>query len=224
MRAAREGRVVGVRDDSTFSGADPKFKPLGNYVIIKHSDGTLADYHHLQTDGALVKIGDEVKVGEPIGLSGQTGFASKPHLHFMVFQAIDGKKVLSLPFRLKTDHGTVTAAYAWDGPPERKQVRPALAGSYERLFHETGIPRFMLALREAFARPIAAMESSAPASSATTESMTEATANAIRAAWSARIARKAQNSIPARSCRRSSTSIPAIPRPPCRWPRRRTRR
>lgn len=106
--AARAGRVVGVRDDSTFSGTNPKFKPLGNYVIIKHADGTFADYHHLQTDGALVEIGDEVKVGQPIGLSGSTGFASKPHLHFMVFQAIDGKKVLSLPFRLKTDHGTFT--------------------------------------------------------------------------------------------------------------------
>lgn len=106
--AAREGRVVGVRDDSTFSGTDPKLKPLGNYVIIKHDDGTFADYHHLQTGGALVKIGDDVKVGQPIGLSGKTGFASKPHLHFMVFQAIDGKKVLSLPFRLKTDHGIFT--------------------------------------------------------------------------------------------------------------------
>ena len=106
--AAREGRVVGVRDDSTFSGPDPKFKPLGNYVIIKHADGTFADYHHLQTHGALVSVGDEVKVGEPIGLSGQTGFASKPHLHFMVFQAIDGNKILSLPFRLKTDRGIFT--------------------------------------------------------------------------------------------------------------------
>lgn len=106
--AARAGRVVGVRADSTFSGTNPKFKPLGNYVIIKHADGTFADYHHLQTGGALVEIGDEVKVGQPIGLSGSTGFASKPHLHFMVFQAIDGKKVLSLPFRLKTDHGTFT--------------------------------------------------------------------------------------------------------------------
>ncbi|PZR73410.1 MAG: hypothetical protein DLM73_10745 [Chthoniobacterales bacterium] len=108
IRAAREGRVVGVRDDSTFSGTDPKFKPLGNYVIIKHADGTFADYHHLKTDGARVHIGDEVKVGQPIGLSGQTGFTSRPHLHFMVFQAIDGKKVLSLPFRLKTDHGVFT--------------------------------------------------------------------------------------------------------------------
>ncbi len=106
--ASREGRVVGVRDDSTVTGTDPKFKPLGNYVIIKHADGTFADYHHLQPGGAKVKLGDQVKVGQSIGLSGQTGFASKPHLHFAVFQAIDGKKVLSLPFRLKTDHGTFT--------------------------------------------------------------------------------------------------------------------
>ena len=106
--AARDGRVVGVRDDSTVSGTDPKFKPLGNYVMIKHADGTFADYHHLKPGGAMVNIGDEVTTGQPIGLSGQTGFASKPHLHFMVFQAIDGKKVLSLPFHLKTDRGTFT--------------------------------------------------------------------------------------------------------------------
>jgi len=106
--AAREGRVVGVRDDSTFSGTDPKFKPLANYVIIKHADGTFADYHHLKTGGALVKLGDEVKVGQPIGLSGNTGYSTKPHLHFAVFQAIDGKKVLSLPFRLKTARGVFT--------------------------------------------------------------------------------------------------------------------
>ncbi len=106
--AAREGRVVGVRDDSTFSGPNPKFKPLGNYVIIKHADGTFADYHHLQSGGAKVKIGDQVKVGQPIGLSGNTGYSTKPHLHFAVFQAINGKKVLSLPFRLKTDRGVFT--------------------------------------------------------------------------------------------------------------------
>ena len=46
-----------------------------------------------------------------------------------------------------TSTGTVTAASEWDGPAERKPVRPALAGSYERLFHETKIPRFLLPLR-----------------------------------------------------------------------------
>jgi len=106
--AAREGRVVGVRADSTVGGADRKFRPFANYVVIKHADGTFADYVHLKTGGALVKMGDEVTVGQPIGLSGQTGFASKPHLHFSVFQAIDGKTKLTLPFRLKTDHGTFT--------------------------------------------------------------------------------------------------------------------
>jgi murein DD-endopeptidase MepM/ murein hydrolase activator NlpD len=106
--AARDGVVVGARDDSTVGGPDPKFRPFGNFVLIKHADGTFADYHHLQPGGAMVKIGDSVTVGQPIGLSGQTGFASKPHLHFVVFQAIDGRRVLSLPFRLKTNHGTFT--------------------------------------------------------------------------------------------------------------------
>jgi erythromycin esterase-like protein/predicted phosphoribosyltransferase len=43
-----------------------------------------------------------------------------------------------------THHGTVTAASDWDGPPERKNVRPALAGSYEALFHEAHLGRFLL--------------------------------------------------------------------------------
>ena len=43
--------------------------------------------------------------------------------------------------------GTVTAATEWDGPAHRRHVRPALAGSYERLFHEAGVPRFLLPLR-----------------------------------------------------------------------------
>jgi erythromycin esterase-like protein len=46
-----------------------------------------------------------------------------------------------------THHGTVTAASNWDAPAERKRVRPALPGSYEALFHEVAIPRFMLDLR-----------------------------------------------------------------------------
>ena len=43
--------------------------------------------------------------------------------------------------------GTVTAASEWDGPAHRKHVRPALAGSYERLFHEAQMPRFLVPLR-----------------------------------------------------------------------------
>lgn len=46
-----------------------------------------------------------------------------------------------------THHGTVTAATDWGEPAERRRVRPGLAGSYEALFHQTGIPAFMLLLR-----------------------------------------------------------------------------
>lgn len=44
--------------------------------------------------------------------------------------------------------GTVTAASEWNAPAERKNVRPALPDSYERLFHETGLPRFWLNFRK----------------------------------------------------------------------------
>jgi erythromycin esterase-like protein len=47
-----------------------------------------------------------------------------------------------------THDGTVTAASDWDAPAERKRVRPALPGSYEALFHATGLPRFLLPLRD----------------------------------------------------------------------------
>jgi protein-L-isoaspartate(D-aspartate) O-methyltransferase len=47
-----------------------------------------------------------------------------------------------------TDHGTVAAASDWDGLMEIKTVQPALENSYERLCHEAGVPRFMLALRD----------------------------------------------------------------------------
>jgi erythromycin esterase-like protein len=48
---------------------------------------------------------------------------------------------------LTTHHGTVTAASDWDGPAERKRVRPGLTGSVEALFHTIDIPRFLLPLR-----------------------------------------------------------------------------
>lgn len=47
-----------------------------------------------------------------------------------------------------TYNGTVTAASDWGGDAERKHVRPAIAGSYEKLFHDTGLERFLLLMRE----------------------------------------------------------------------------
>lgn len=48
---------------------------------------------------------------------------------------------------LTTYQGSVTAASDWDAPAERMRVRPGLPGSYETLFHQTGISRFMLTFK-----------------------------------------------------------------------------
>jgi erythromycin esterase-like protein len=56
------------------------------------------------------------------------------------------EKTVSIGFT--TYDGTVTAASDWDGPAERKQVRPAHPESYEALFHQVDTPRFFLNLRD----------------------------------------------------------------------------
>jgi erythromycin esterase-like protein len=57
-----------------------------------------------------------------------------------------GNDVFLLGFTTHT--GTVTAAREWDEPAERRRIRPSIAGSYEHLFHETGIERFVLPTAE----------------------------------------------------------------------------
>ena len=50
---------------------------------------------------------------------------------------------------MTTHHGSVTAAQSWDAPAELRRVRPALQGSYERLFHDVDMPMFVLDLSAA---------------------------------------------------------------------------
>jgi len=64
-----------------------------------------------------------------------------------------GRKSFLIGF--STYKGTVTAATDWDGPAERKTVRPGLHGSYEELLHEAGERAFYLIFRD---DPIASEE------------------------------------------------------------------
>jgi murein DD-endopeptidase MepM/ murein hydrolase activator NlpD len=52
----------------------------GKFIRINHPDGSQTVYGHLSS--TLVKQGDQVKEGQQIGVSGNTGFSSGPHLHF----------------------------------------------------------------------------------------------------------------------------------------------
>jgi murein DD-endopeptidase MepM/ murein hydrolase activator NlpD len=97
--AARGGVVVKVKDDSNRGGSSMKFDRYNNYVLIRHDDGTLGHYCHLQKQGALVKAGQRVAAGDWIARSGNTGFSSGPHLHFCVFKTRDGRERDSIPIR-----------------------------------------------------------------------------------------------------------------------------
>jgi murein DD-endopeptidase MepM/ murein hydrolase activator NlpD len=100
--AARDGVVVGIKEDSDIGGGDKKYEWDANYILIKHSDGTLGHYVHLKKNGVLVNLGDKVKVGQWIGLSGSTGFSTGPHLHFAVFKAMNGKQRETFPIKYRT--------------------------------------------------------------------------------------------------------------------------
>jgi murein DD-endopeptidase MepM/ murein hydrolase activator NlpD len=83
--AARGGLVNSVTDTSNKGGLNVKYMSDWNYIIIRHEDGSTALYGHLKKNGALVKAGDTVKQGQPIALSGNTGYSAFPHLHFQVW-------------------------------------------------------------------------------------------------------------------------------------------
>jgi murein DD-endopeptidase MepM/ murein hydrolase activator NlpD len=96
--AMRGGRVVALRQDSDMGGGNKRYKPCDNYVVIRHDDGGYGMYAHLQYHGVLVRLGQQVVTGQPIALSGNTGFSSGPHLHFDVFTPLDGTTIESVPF------------------------------------------------------------------------------------------------------------------------------
>jgi len=104
--AARAGIVVETKDDSSEGGPDRSFEKSANYIMIQHSDGTIGNYAHLLKSGVKVKVGQTVAVGDVIGLSGNTGFSSGPHLHFSVFKTRNGWERESIAIRYRTTGAT----------------------------------------------------------------------------------------------------------------------
>lgn len=106
--AAREGVVIALRKDSDRGGLKDEYLSEGNYLVIRHSDGTQANYWHFQKDGVLVNVGDTVQKGQLVGLSGNTGYSAFPHLHFEVVPGttnITYKNFGQLPTRFYTKKG-----------------------------------------------------------------------------------------------------------------------
>lgn len=104
IHAVGDGTVVGVTDGlpEQVPGKGPTGLPLdqyaGNHVVQDLGNGNYALYAHIKTGTVKVKPGDRLTTGQVIGLVGNTGNTTAPHLHFHVMSTPDPLRSDGLPF------------------------------------------------------------------------------------------------------------------------------
>lgn len=109
--AAADGYVVGVMEGYKGGANSEEWTDYANFINLYHPDKNVyTQYVHLKQNGSLVEVGDRVVAGQPIGISGVTGFTSKPHLHFNVVRWEDGKRI-SLPATFTFGQKNLTPGY-----------------------------------------------------------------------------------------------------------------
>src|SRR5204863_7546990 len=93
--AVADGAVSAVKDSipQNVPGATSRAVPItletvgGNHVIVDIGGGHFAFYAHLQPGSIRVHVGDRVKRGQLLGLVGNSGNSTEPHLHFHLSDA-----------------------------------------------------------------------------------------------------------------------------------------
>jgi murein DD-endopeptidase MepM/ murein hydrolase activator NlpD len=81
--ASRAGRVILVNDQYS---DDDHIEGHENNVFVEHADNTVVRYTHLMQGSAEVDVGQQVVQGDLLGLAGNSGNSSGPHLHFQAFR------------------------------------------------------------------------------------------------------------------------------------------
>jgi hypothetical protein len=106
---------------------------LGNHVILDLGDGFYALYAHMKPGSVEVRVGQKVVAGTVLGLLGNSGNSSAPHLHFHL---TDGPSVLAsegVPY--------VLDRFELAGRISEAAVADDLGGDYRRFLRETPQPR-----------------------------------------------------------------------------------
>lgn len=107
VHAARGGIVARTEESHSRGCWKSGCGKYANYIVIVHDDWTTGEYYHLKKNGVLVEIGDRVVAGQKIGLSGNTGNSTMPHLHFGVYRAAQRGKYQSIPVQFSSIDGVV---------------------------------------------------------------------------------------------------------------------
>lgn len=111
IHSATAGKVVRVQDGlpEQVPGALPAGATIqnaaGNHVVVRISRGRYALYAHMKTGSTRVNVGDRVKPGKVLGLLGNSGNASAPHLHFHIMDSASPLQSNGLPFTFKAFDG-----------------------------------------------------------------------------------------------------------------------
>lgn len=79
LKAALSGTIIGTGNTDAVRGC----YSFGKWVMIKHANGLATMYAHMSQIG--VTTGQSVATGQLIGYTGETGYATGPHLHFGVY-------------------------------------------------------------------------------------------------------------------------------------------
>lgn len=105
----------------------------GNMVVVDIGGGAYVFYAHLQRGSLKVKLGDRVKVGQTIGLLGDTGNSTAPHLHFHVMDSPSPLDANGLPFVFTRFSSRGVLASGSDDAiqkGEAAKIEPRLAGEH----------------------------------------------------------------------------------------------
>lgn len=108
LYAVADGIVQSIKDGRAENNGDAQDAPLntvdelgGNYLVLDIGGGHYAFYAHCVPHSFMVNAGDEVKEGDPIGLLGNSGNSTAPHLHFEITDGTDLLFSNGLPFVFK---------------------------------------------------------------------------------------------------------------------------
>ncbi len=108
--ASRGGIVVARESRYNTNYKHPRAVTKANYIIIRHGDGTETVYAHLAWRSIVPKIGQKVRRRQIIAQSGETGYATYPHLHFALYDNL-GRNIritFDMPLPQKISHKNIS--------------------------------------------------------------------------------------------------------------------
>ena len=100
--APLDGRVVEIVDKYDKYGKGEEFGKYLNFITIAHTNGEYSQLAHIAKDSSKVKVGQFVKTGQKIGVTGLNGWMEEPfleHVHMLVFKLIPGGGFQGLKIR-----------------------------------------------------------------------------------------------------------------------------